>query len=300
MPEPLFRRLALIGVGLIGSSVARVARRRGDLAAEIVVNARTQRTLDRVVELGIADRVEPDPAAAVHGADAVMLCAPVGAYAEIAAAIAPHLEPGCILTDVGSTKVSVIRDVAPLVPPGVHFIPGHPLAGTEYSGPDSGFATLFEGRWALLTPLPGADPAAVERIAELWRRCGSMVEVMEPAHHDRVLAIVSHLPHLLAFTICGTADDLGREGGPDASRAEVLKFAATGFRDFTRIAASDPVMWRDIFLNNRDALLEMLARFTEDAQAMARAVRWGDGAYIEDKIIRGRGIRQSLIELKQA
>ena len=300
MAECLFRRLVLIGSGLIGSSLARVARKRGDLAVELVISARTQATLDRVRELGIADRVEIDPGVAVQGADCVVLCAPVGAYAGIAALIAPHLAPGCVVTDVGSTKVSVIRDVAPLIPAGVHFVPGHPLAGTEYSGPDSGFATLFESRWALLTPLPGSDAAAVEQVAELWRRCGSMVELMEPLHHDRVLAIVSHLPHLLAFTICGTADDLGRENGIEASRAEVLKFAASGFRDFTRIAASDPVMWRDIFLNNRDALLEMLARFTEDAQAMARAVRWGDAAYIEDKINRGRGIRQGLIELKQA
>ncbi len=300
MPEPLFRRLALIGVGLIGSSVARIAMESHALAAEVVVNARTQRTMDRVMELGIADRIEAEAAAAVQGADCVMLCAPVGAYAGLAAAIAPHLSAGAILTDVGSTKVSVIRDVGPLVPAGVHFVPAHPLAGTEHSGPDAGFTTLFQGRWCLLTPPPGTDPAAVERIAELWRRCGSMVEVMEPGHHDRVLAIVSHLPHLLAFTICGTADDLAIEGSEDASRSEVLKFAATGFRDFTRIAASDPVMWRDIFLNNRDALLEMLARFIEDAQAMARAVRWGDGAYIEDKIERGRGIRRGLIELKQA
>ena len=300
MAEPLFRRLALIGVGLIGSSVARIARERGDIAAELVVNARTQQTLDRVMQLGIADRVEIDPARAVLGADGVMLCAPVGAYAEIAAAIAPHLAPGCVLTDVGSTKVSVIRDVGPLVPAGVHFVPAHPMAGTEYSGPDSGFTTLFQGRWVLVTPLPGGDPAAVEKITELWRRCGSMIDLMEPAHHDRVVAIVSHLPHLLAFTICGTADDLAQEGNEDASRAEVLKYAAAGFRDFTRIAASDPVMWRDIFLNNRDALLEMLARFTEDSQAMARAVRWGDGAYIEDKIVRGRAIRQGLIAIRQA
>ena len=305
MPEPIFQRLALIGVGLIGSSVARIALERRELAAEIVVSARTQRTLDRVAELGIADRIEADPARAVQGADCVMLCAPVGAFAELAATIAPHLAPGAVLTDVGSTKVSVIRDVGPLVPGGVHFVPAHPLAGTEYSGPDAGFTTLFEGRWCLLTPPPGTDPAAIERVAELWRRCGSMVEIMEPAHHDRVLAIVSHLPHLIAFTICGTADDLASEGSTtkdaaDASRAEVLKFAATGFRDFTRIAASDPVMWRDIFLNNREALLEMLARFTEDAQAMARAVRWGDAAYIEDRIGRGRKIRQGLIDLKQA
>ncbi len=295
VPEPLFRRLALIGIGLIGSSVARIARERGDLAGEIVVNARTAKTLDRVRELGFADRVEADPARAVEGADCVMLCAPVGAFATLASAIAPHLARGAILTDVGSTKQSVIRDVGPLVPEGVHFVPAHPVAGTEYSGPDAGFTTLFQGRWALVTPLPGTDEAAVGKVEELWRRCGSMVQRMEPAHHDRVLAIVSHLPHLIAFTICGTADDLA-----DESRQEVIRFAASGFRDFTRIAASDPVMWRDIFLNNREALLEMLARFTEDAQAMARAVRWGDAAYIEDKVERGRKIRRSLIEVKQA
>jgi len=293
--EPLFERIALIGIGLIGSSVARIAMQTKTLAREVVANARTQASLDRVTALGIAHRVELDPARAVQGADCVMLCAPVGAYAALAEAIGPHLQPGAILTDVGSTKQSVIRDVGPRVPPGVHFVPGHPMAGTEYSGPDSGFTTLFEGRWSLLTPLPETDPAAVEKVAELWRRCGSMVELMEPAHHDRVVAIISHLPHLLAFTICGTADDLA-----DESNREVFKFAAAGFRDFTRIAASDPTMWRDVFLNNREALLEMLGRFTEDASAMARAVRWGDGDYIEDKIIRGRAIRRSLIELKQA
>ena len=295
MAEPLFRRLALLGIGLIGSSVARAARERGGLAAEVVANARSEATLARVRELGIADRTEIDPARAVEGADCVMLCAPVGAYAALAQAIAPHLAPGCILTDVGSTKQSVIRDVGPLVPEGVHFVPAHPVAGTEYSGPDAGFSSLFEGRWCLLTPPPGTDPDAVERLAEFWRRCGSMLSIMEPGHHDRVMAIVSHLPHLIAFTICGTADDLEGE-----SRHEVLQFAASGFRDFTRIAASDPEMWRDVFLNNREALLEMLARFTEDAQAMARAVRWGDAGYIEDKVIRGRQIRRSLIELKQA
>ena len=295
MAEALFRRLALLGIGLIGSSVARAARERGGLATEVIANARTEATLSRVRELGIADRVEIDPARAVEGADCVMLCAPVGAYAALAEAIAPHLAPGCILTDVGSTKQSVLRDVAPFVPPGVHFVPAHPVAGTEFSGPDSGFATLFEGRWCLLTPPAGVAPEAVERIAEFWRRCGSMVTSMDVDHHDRVLAIVSHLPHLIAFTICGTADDLEGE-----SRQQVLQFAASGFRDFTRIAASDPVMWRDVFLNNREALLEMLARFMEDAQAMARAVRWGDPAYIEDRIRRGRIIRRSLIELKQA
>jgi len=293
--EPLFRRLALIGIGLIGSSVARIAKERGDLAAEVVVNARTQKTLDRVMELGIADRVEIDPARAVEGADCVMLCAPVGAFADLAQKIGPHLAPGAILTDVGSTKQSVVRDIGPFVPAGVHFIPAHPVAGTEYSGPDAGFTTLFEGRWTLLTPLPGADEAAVEKLAELWRRCGSMIAKMDPAHHDRVLAVVSHLPHLIAFTICGTADDLA-----DETRQEVVNFAASGFRDFTRIAASDPVMWRDIFLNNREAVLEMLQRFMEDAQAMSRAIRWGDAAYIEDKVERGRKIRRSLIQQKQA
>ena len=306
---PVFQRLALIGAGLIGSSVARIAHERGrpggDLAAEVVVTDSSPAVLARATALGFADRIEPDLAHAVQGADCVMLCAPVGAYAAIGTAIAPHLQPGAILTDVGSTKVSVIRDLAPLLPPGVRFIPAHPLAGTEYSGPDAGFSTLFTGRWGLISPPAGADPDAVAQVAELWRRMGSMVEVMDAEHHDRVLAIVSHLPHLIAFTICGTADDLAQEGGAtkggaDASRAEVLKFAASGFRDFTRIAASDPVMWRDIFLNNREALLEMLARFTEDAQAMARAVRWGDAAYIEDRIGRGRKIRQGLIELKQA
>ncbi len=295
MPDPLFRRIALLGIGLIGSSVARIARQRGDIAAEIVVNAQTERTLARVRELGFADRTEIDPAAAAAGADCVMLCAPVGAYSALAEAIGPHLAPGCIVTDVGSTKQSVIRDIGPHIPAHAHFVPAHPVAGTEYSGPDAGFVTLFEGRYTLLTPLPETDPAAVDRITELWRRCGAMVERMEPAHHDRSMAIVSHLPHLLAFTICGTADDLEEE-----SRQDVLRYAASGFRDFTRIAASDPVMWRDVFLNNREALLEMLARFTEDAQAMARAVRWGDAAYIEDKVERGRKIRRSLIELKQA
>ena len=295
MGKPLFDRLTLIGIGLIGSSVARIARERGDIAREVVACARTEATLLRVQELDIADRVELDPARAVEGADCVMLCAPVGAFADLAVRIAPHLQAGAILTDVGSTKQSVICDIGPLVPAGVHFVPAHPLAGTEYSGPDSGFITLFQGRYTLIVPPPGTDEDAIETISELWRRCGSEVETMEPAHHDKVLAIVSHLPHLIAFTICGTADDLA-----DESRSEVLRFAASGFRDFTRIAASDPVMWRDVFLNNREALLEMLARFLEDAQAMARAVRWGDAEYIEDKVQRSRKIRRSLIELKQA
>lgn len=295
MPEAIFRRLALIGIGLVGSSLARVARARGDIAGEIVIHDASPAALARARALDLGDRYEADPRDTVRGADAVILCAPVGAFATIAEAIAAELAPGAILSDVGSTKQSVLRDVGPLVPKGVHFVPAHPVAGTEHSGPDAGFATLFEGRWCLLTPPAGTDRAAVQRMAALWQRAGATVEEMDAAHHDRVLAIVSHLPHLIAFTICGTADDLA-----DETRREVLQFAASGFRDFTRIAASDPTMWRDVFLNNREALLEMLARFLEDAQAMARAVRWGDGSYIEDKVNRGRKIRRSLIELKQA
>jgi cyclohexadieny/prephenate dehydrogenase len=262
MAEPIFKRVALIGIGLIGSSIARAAKEfdsaaGGGLAGEIVANARSQKSLDRVAELGFADVCEIDPAKAVQGADCVILCSPVGTYADLAARIAPSLMPGAILTDVGSTKQSVVRDVGPFVPEGVHFVPAHPIAGTEFSGPDSGFATLFQGRWTLLTPPPGTDEEAVNKLRKFWELMGAQTAVMDPAHHDRVLAIVSHLPHLIAFTICGTADDLA-----DETRQEVMQYSASGFRDFTRIAASDPVMWRDIFLNNREALLEMLARFT--------------------------------------
>ncbi len=291
----MFRRLAILGAGLIGGSIARGAKAFGGIADEVVVSDASASVLARVAELGFADVCEADPARAVAGADGVILCTPVGAYAELAAWIGPALMAGAVLSDVGSTKQSVLRDVGPFVPEGVHFVPGHPVAGTEFSGPDAGFAELFAGRWCLLTPPAGTDEAAVAKMETMWRRLGALTARMEPAHHDRVLAIVSHLPHLIAFTICGTADDLA-----DETRQEVLQFAASGFRDFTRIAASDPVMWRDIFMNNREALLEMLARFSEDAQAMARAVRWGDTGYIEDRINRSRKIRQSLIELKQA
>ena len=295
MADPVFRRLAVVGLGLIGSSVLRACREHPGLVGTLVATDSDPAVLQRVGELGIADVVEPDLARAVSGADGVMLCAPVGAFAALAAAIAPHLGPGTVVTDTGSTKQSVIRDLTAALPPHVHLVPAHPMAGTEFSGPDAGFATLFKGRYCLLTPLPDADPDAVQRVADLWRGMGAQIETMEAGHHDRVVAIVSHLPHLIAFTICGTADDLA-----DESRQQVMRFAAAGFRDFTRIAASDPVMWRDVFLNNREALLEMLARFTEDAQAMARAVRWGDGNYISHKIERGREIRRSLIELNQA
>jgi cyclohexadieny/prephenate dehydrogenase len=294
-PEPLFQRLCLIGVGLIGSSIARVAKARGDIARTLVVTARSKATLDRVRELGIADVVEEDAAKAVEGADGVIFCIPVGAYAAVMARIAPHLAPGAVVSDVGSTKGSVVRDLGPLLPKGVHLVPAHPMAGTEHSGPDAGFAELFEGRYTMLTPLPGSDPQAVQKIAELWRRCGSMVETLDPVTHDKIVAIVSHLPHLIAFTICSTADDLAEE-----TKEQVLKFAAGGFRDFTRIAASDPTMWRDVFLNNREALLEMLGRFVEDAHALGRAVRWGQADYIEDRINRGRKIRRGLIERHQA
>ena len=295
MTEPLFDRLCLIGAGLIGGSIARRNQQTHDLAREVIVTANSAATRDRVRELGFADRVEDNIADAVRGADVVILCVPVGAYAEVMARIAPHLKPGAILTDAGSTKGSVIRDLTPLLPAGVHLVPAHPMAGTEYSGPDAGFATLFEGRYVIVTPTEGTDPAAVEKVREFWRRCGSMIETMDPVTHDKVVAIVSHLPHLIAFTICGTADDLSEE-----TRESVLKFAASGFRDFTRIAGSDVNMWRDVFLNNREAVLEMLARFTEDAQAFGRAIRWGEAGFIEDRIKRGRKIRHSLIERKQA
>lgn len=295
MAEPVFERLCLVGIGLIGSSIARVARKRGDLARVVVATARRPETLARVRELGIVDVVEDDVAKAVAGCDAVILCVPVGAYAGVMAQIAPHLAPGCVLSDVGSTKGSVVRDLSPLLPAGVHLVPAHPMAGTEHSGPDAGFSELFEGRYCIVTPLPGSDAAAVEKVREFWRRCGSMIETLDPSTHDRVVAIVSHLPHLIAFTICGTADDLAEE-----TKEAVLKFAASGFRDFTRIAASDVDMWRDVFLNNREALLEMLARFSEDAHALGRAVRYGQAEFIEDRIRRGRKIRRELIERKQA
>ena len=295
MAEFLFERLCLIGVGLIGSSIARAARAKGGIARTIVAHTRRPETLARVRELGFADEVEADAGRAVEGADCVILCVPVGAYAGVMRQIAPRLAPGCILSDAGSTKGSVIRDLKPRLPAGVQLVPAHPMAGTEHSGPDAGFAELFENRYVIITPVPGGDAAAAERIAELWRRLGSMVERMDAETHDKVVAIVSHLPHLIAFTICGTADDLAEE-----TREAVLRFAASGFRDFTRIASSDVDMWRDIFLNNRDALLEMLARFTEDSHALARAVRYGQADFIEDRIRRGRRIRRGLIERKQA
>ncbi|HEY6382235.1 MAG TPA: prephenate/arogenate dehydrogenase family protein, partial [Pseudolabrys sp.] len=256
-PAPLFNRLAIIGVGLIGSSIARAARAQG-AARTIVATARSPRTRRRVAELGLADQVVESNAAAVEGADLVIVCIPVGACAAVAQEIGSHLAAGAIVSDVGSVKEAVVRDMAPHLPKGVHFVPAHPVAGTEYSGPDAGFAELFVNRWCILTPAEDADPKAVEKLAAFWRLLGANVEKMSADHHDLVLAITSHLPHLIAYTIVGTADEL-----QSVTRSEVLKFSAGGFRDFTRIAASDPTMWRDVFLANKDAVLEMLGRFNE-------------------------------------
>ncbi|MFZ5792561.1 MAG: prephenate/arogenate dehydrogenase family protein [Pseudomonadota bacterium] len=294
MTAPLFGRVALIGLGLIGSSLSHAMRRAG-LAGHIAGTARSERTRAKAVELGLAHSIHADAGSCVKDADLVVVCSPVGTYAEIGAAIAGRLKPGAILSDVGSVKQAVIRDLGPYVPDGVHFVPGHPVAGTEHSGPESGFATLFDGRWCILTPPPGTDEAAVERLAEFWRRCGSQVEIMEASHHDKVLAITSHLPHLIAYTIVGTVTDL-----EEATKSEVIKFSASGFRDFTRIAASDPIMWRDIFLNNREAVLEMLGRFTEDLTALQRAIRWGEGDKLEALFTRTRAIRRGIIDAKQA
>ncbi len=294
MSAPLFGRVALIGVGLIGSSLARVLQRDG-LAGEIVACARSQATRDAVARLGLADRITADPAEAARDADLVVLCTPLSAYAEIARRIAPELKPGAIVSDVGSVKGAAIRDIAPALPAGVHLVPGHPVAGTEHSGPEAGFAEIFQDRWCILTPLPGGDDAALERVSLLWQAAGMKVVTMDAEHHDMVLAITSHLPHLIAYTIVGTATDL-----EETLKSEVIKFSAGGFRDFTRIAASDPVMWRDVFLANREAVLEMLQRFTEDLTALQRAIRWGEGDKLQELFIRTRAIRRSIIEAKQA
>ncbi|MTH95470.1 prephenate/arogenate dehydrogenase family protein [Roseibium sp. RKSG952] len=293
MTAPLFNRLALIGIGLIGSSIAQAVRARG-LAGEIAISTRSEETLRRAGELGLGDHYVLDAADAVEGADLVILCVPVGANEAVAKWIAPALKPDAILTDVGSTKASVVAQIAPYVPEGVHFIPGHPIAGTEQSGPDAGFATLFEDRWCILTPPDNVDKAALERLSNFWTACGSTVDTMDPNHHDLVLAIVSHLPHLIAYNIVGTADDL-----ETVTKSEVIKYSASGFRDFTRLAASDPTMWRDVCLNNKDAILEMLARFSEDLSALQRAIRWGDGDALFDLFTRTRGIRRSIIEAGQ-
>ena len=294
MSDPLFRRIALIGLGLIGSSLARVVKREG-LAGHVAGHARSQRTRDKSMELGFIDSVHATPGEAVAGADLVVLCSPLGTYAEIGAAIRDHLAPGAIVSDVGSVKQAVIRDLGPQIPEGVHLIPGHPVAGTEHSGPEAGFAELFHGRWCILISLPETDPEAVARVGAMWETFGMRVVTMSADHHDKVLAVTSHLPHLIAYTIVGTATDL-----EDSLKSEVIEFSASGFRDFTRIAASDPVMWRDIFLNNREAVLEILQRFNEDLTALQRAIRWGEGDKLQDLFTRTRAIRRSIIEAKQA
>jgi cyclohexadieny/prephenate dehydrogenase len=291
--NPIFERLALIGVGLIGSSIARATRAAG-ATRSIVATARSGATRRRVAELGIADQVAETNAAAVEGADLVIVCVPVGQCGAVAAEIGPHLQAGAVVSDVGSVKGSVIRDMGPHLRAGVHFVPAHPVAGTEHSGPDAGFAELFVNRWCILTPPEQADPAAVERLAAFWRALGANVDTMSAEHHDLVLAITSHVPHLIAYTIVGTADDLQA-----VTRSEVMKFSAGGFRDFTRIAASDPTMWRDVFLHNRDAVLEMLGRFNEDVAALARAIRWGDGDALFNLFTRTRAIRRGIVEIGQ-
>jgi cyclohexadieny/prephenate dehydrogenase len=293
LKTPLFNRLALIGVGLIGSSIVRAARAQGAVR-EIVATARSPATRRRVAELGLADQVVEGNGAAAAGADLVIACVPVGACGEVAKEIAPHLTPGAIVSDVGSVKAAIVRDMAPHLPVGVHFVPAHPVAGTEHSGPDAGFAELFVGRWCILTPPDGTDAAAADKLAAFWRLLGANVETMAPEHHDLVLAITSHLPHLIAYTIVGTADELA-----EVTRSEVLKFSAGGFRDFTRIAASDPTMWRDVFLANKDAVLEMLGTFNEDLSQLTRAIRRGDGDALFEHFKRTRAIRRGIVEIGQ-
>lgn len=292
--KPVFQRLAVIGVGNLGSSVARAVRQAGNGAAHVAAFDRDPAVRARLLELGIVDSVHESAADAVKGADVVVLCSPVGTYRAIAEEIAPHLAPGSVLTDVGSVKVAVLRDVSPFVPEGVHFVPGHPVAGSEKSGPDAGFAELFRGRYWLLTPAEGTDAGAVARVEALWSRVGAIVEVMDAAYHDKVLALTSHLPHLIAYTIVGTAFDVEEQ-----ERQDVIRFSAGGFRDFTRIAGSDPTMWRDIFLTNKDAVLEMLQRFNEDLTALQRQIRWGEGDKLHEFFSRTREIRRGVVEAHQ-
>ena len=288
-----FHRIALIGIGLIGSSIALAVRRAG-LAEHVAVQSRRQETVDAARRLGLGDSYTTDLVQAVKGADLVIACVPVGAFAAVAEAIAPALAPGAIVTDVGSVKQSVIRQMQPHLPDNVDFVPSHPVAGTEQSGPEAGFAELFDNRWCILTPPAGTDPHAVERVQAFWEALGMHVDIMDAEHHDLVLAITSHIPHLIAYNIVGTASDVEA-----VTRSEVMKYAAGGFRDFTRIAASDPTMWRDVFLHNKDAVLEMLGRFSEDLTALQRAIRWGDGDALFDLFTRTRNIRRDIIEAGQ-
>jgi cyclohexadieny/prephenate dehydrogenase len=293
MAAETINRLALIGIGLIGSSIARGAQQQG-LAREIVVQSRRAETVAEAERLKLGDRYTTSAVEAVAGADLVIVSIPVGACGAVAAEIAPALKSGAIVSDVGSVKGSVIRQMQPHLPANVHFVPAHPVAGTEHSGPGAGFAELFQGRWCILTPPAGTDQAAVEAVRAFWEALGAEVEVMDADHHDLVLAITSHVPHLIAYNIVGTAADL-----EEVTQSEVMKFAAGGFRDFTRIAASDPTMWRDVFLHNREAVLEMLGRFSEDLTALQRAIRWGEGDALFDLFTRTRAIRRGIIEAGQ-
>ncbi len=290
--EP-FQRIAIIGMGLIGSSIARAARHR---FPDVIIQASDSDTgvVARARELGLADSVAEHPAEVVEGAELIILAVPLGAFATVATAIAPHLAAGAIVSDVGSAKQTVIEALQPVLPESVHLIPAHPVAGTEQSGPDAGFASLFEGRWCIVTPPRGADARACERVVQFWRALGSTVEVMEARHHDLVLAATSHIPHLIAYSVVGTAADL-----EDVTRGEVIKYSAGGFRDFTRIAASNPTMWRDVFLTNRDAVLEVLGRVTEDLAALQKAIRWGDGDTLFQRFTQSRDIRRAIIEAGQ-
>ncbi|ABG32879.1 prephenate/arogenate dehydrogenase family protein [Roseobacter denitrificans] len=289
----IYDRVALIGLGLIASSMFWAMKRKG-LAGEVTGYARSDATRETARRIGLCDHVYDSAAEAVAGADLVVLCVPVGVMGQVAADIAPHLKPGATVTDVGSVKRDVIDSVGPHLPENVHFIPGHPLAGTEHSGPESGFAELFDQRWCLLVPVEGSDRAAVDRLRQLWEGIGSNVQEMEADHHDLVLAVTSHAPHLIAYTMVGVADDLSR-----VTDREVITYSAAGFRDFTRIAASDPTMWRDVFLSNKDATLEILGRFTEELFALQRAIRTGDGDHLHDYFTRTRAIRRGIIEAGQ-
>ena len=291
--EPLFERVALIGLGLIGSSIAWAAR-RGDVARTIVGHDRAPAVRERALDLGFIDIAAITPAEAARGADLVILCVPPGAMGAVAAEMAPALSPGAIVSDVGSVKKAVVESVAPHLPEGAAFVPAHPLAGTEHSGPDAGFATLFDNRWCILTPVPASPRRAVDRLGEFWERLGARVDEMTPEHHDLVLAVTSHAPHLIAFTMVGVADDMRH-----VTQSEVIKYSAAGFRDFTRIAASDPTMWRDVFLTNREATLEILGRFTEELFALQRAIRTGDGDMLFDYFTRTRAIRRGILDAGQ-
>jgi cyclohexadieny/prephenate dehydrogenase len=290
---PQFKHMALLGIGLIGSSISHAAR-RGGLVGRITGHARTQTTCDTAVRLGLVEAAFANPGDAVKGADLVSICAPIGACGPLAQAVAPYLETGAILTDVGSVKGAIVRDVGPHVPDGVHFVPGHPIAGTENSGPESGFAELFDKRRCVLTPPPGTDEKAIAHLKAFWEGLGSEVDIIAPDHHDLVLAVTSHLPHLIAFNIVNTAAHLER-----VTDSEVIKFSAGGFRDFTRIAGSDPTMWRDVFLNNKEAVIEMLGRFTEDLTYLQRAIRYGDGDTLFEMFTDARAIRRGVVQAGQ-